>query len=1310
MTNSTWNVSTSGDWSDASDWSGGVPNSSTATATIAKSGTYTVDIGSTETFSVGSITLNDTNATLEVDGKLDLAKTLTLTAGDLLLTGTISGGTINTGNGTFTVNGGTLSGVAIDGTIDMAGSASSTLTVSGGLTMAGAAGTGDGTVSLTGLYDSLNFSGSQKISSAIINIANDGETSIDPVGSASLTIGAAATIEHTGVGGYSGTVYLGSGGTGTIVNDGTITAEASVGYQLNVGFIIDPASFTNAGTVNVSDGDMLTFESASFANKGTINIDGTSTVVFDFETVVSQLGTIDTSSGATLDFSKSLNNVGTTFNVPTGAVLEGAINGGTIDGTITLASDLQNASQDVTLLGSPTLAGSGGTGAATINIVQEYDALCLSGTETIDNATINIGSLFYGSSIVVLGGGVVTLGSGITIVQASSGERAFLGSSTLLSGDGSIINDGKIDADANGDQFTINSQTFTNNGTISVTNGDTLYVAPTSQSSSAFSNAGTITVDGTSTLEYDVRVTPGQLGTVNAATGATLAFSELDNSGTTFVAPTGVNIEGTIDGGTLEGTVDLSVTGAQLDLSGVAMVGAGGSGPGTIDVTGPNSILNLMGTGTFSNATINVGSTLYYEPSNIYVSGTLASNVTIDQSAAGTYATIGGGGINEGTIDLASNGGTCIVSNGPFTNAGTIAISNGETLEIQTFIPNDPFTNNGTISVDGTSSIEYVYGVTTAELGTIVATNGGVLDFEGTLDNTGATFVVPAGATIEGIIKGGTIEGTLDVAYLPSLQFSVELTDSVTFEGQGGSGPGTIDLNGTLYLGGTETISDVTIDAGKGPLFITAESDVTFASNVTFNNVSIEIQPFQAVPVEGTVVSDGAIIANTNGYTLTIEIPNFTNAGTITVTNGDTLYLESTDGPNTFINTGTISVDGTSTLEVDETVTTAQWGTINVAPGATIELYGMLNNTGATFDMPTGTFVQGTVEGGTLEGNFNVTGNNPLQLSGTMTVANATIDVGAPSAAGAAIVNVGGGVVTIASSTTIEQTVTGTAAFLGDDANDPNAITSVGTVIVDGTIIAGVSGGAFGIDPATLTINGLLEADGGKIAVGSNDFTNLSGTALAGGSYEATSGGTFEFVVLTTFVTDDATIILNGSSAVMEQLNLNTNVLSTIETTLTSTGSGGTLEILGGRNWTQTTTFTNGGTIELGGGTFQVSALTSSGTIEGFGTVGEAVTNTGALVAQGGMLNVQNGSLSGYSGGTLTGVTLGAGANATLQLPSSVSITTLDGTIELLGASAMIQSSGVTVQSTLKTIGTSGALVVGDSYTSSNAISNAGTI
>jgi hypothetical protein len=161
VTTSTWNVSTSGNWNNPADWLGGVPNSSTTDVVISIAGKYTVDLGSGETYAVHNVTLNNATATLQIDGTLNLAGAMTLTAGTLTLDGTISGGTIVAGGGTTTFAGGTLSGVTYQGTLNFS-AASSSLTVVDGLTMTGSGGSGAGTINLTGIYDIPGFLGLAK--------------------------------------------------------------------------------------------------------------------------------------------------------------------------------------------------------------------------------------------------------------------------------------------------------------------------------------------------------------------------------------------------------------------------------------------------------------------------------------------------------------------------------------------------------------------------------------------------------------------------------------------------------------------------------------------------------------------------------------------------------------------------------------------------------------------------------------------------------------------------------------------------------------------------------------------------------------------------------------------------------------------------------------------------------------------------------------------------------------------------------------------------------------------------------------------
>ena len=104
-----------------------------------------------------------------------------------------------------------------------------------------------------------------------------------------------------------------------------------------------------------------------------------------------------------------------------------------------------------------------------------------------------------------------------------------------------------------------------------------------------FTNAtGTITLDGTSSLVVDEALTTAQFGAVNAASGATLDFAAgLDNAGATLLSAPASVVEGSIDGGTIDGAINLTAYGQSLALGGgPAVDNAAGTGPGTINVTG----------------------------------------------------------------------------------------------------------------------------------------------------------------------------------------------------------------------------------------------------------------------------------------------------------------------------------------------------------------------------------------------------------------------------------------------------------------------------------------------------------------------------------------------------------------------------------------------------------------------------------------------------------------------------------------------------------------------------------------------------
>ena len=174
-----------------------------------------------------------------------------------------------------------------------------------------------------------------------------------------------------------------------------------------------------------------------------------------------------------------------------------------------------------------------GTGPGTINVTGVNAYLYFDNTQTFDNATINLGnsSAYYDLSLRKRHHRrrqqVLTLGSGVTVNVAGYAE--IIGSS--YSGDG-IVNQGAIDDTGAGGFCTIggNSRSPIRERSTSPTARRSTSAArpsPTAERSPSTGPARSL---------FDDTLTTAQLGTVNAASGATLDFAGgLDNAGATFV-------------------------------------------------------------------------------------------------------------------------------------------------------------------------------------------------------------------------------------------------------------------------------------------------------------------------------------------------------------------------------------------------------------------------------------------------------------------------------------------------------------------------------------------------------------------------------------------------------------------------------------------------------------------------------------------------------------------------------------------------------------------------------------------------------
>ena len=99
-------------------------------------------------------------------------------------------------------------------------------------------------------------------------------------------------------------------------------------------FTIGDVSFTNAGTITVSDGDTVNINSTSWSNSGSIDVSG-GTLNLGSTFTTAALGTLDHTGG--IVNVRTLNDAGATLNVGTGTALGTLtlVSGGTIEnGTI----------------------------------------------------------------------------------------------------------------------------------------------------------------------------------------------------------------------------------------------------------------------------------------------------------------------------------------------------------------------------------------------------------------------------------------------------------------------------------------------------------------------------------------------------------------------------------------------------------------------------------------------------------------------------------------------------------------------------------------------------------------------------------------------------------------------------------------------------------------------------------------------------------------------------------------------------------------------------------------------------------------
>ncbi len=935
--NSTAWKGTNADWFATNVWTNGAPGVG-SNATVSGSTGFTLSLAASETATVNTLALTATKATVALAGIVDVGTSITLSAGTLAMNGdTLIGGTLVLSAGTVLWNSGELDNTVLDGMLNLA-SANATAGLVGTSFITGAAGTGTGTVMLTGANANLYTQGDFTLDTTLVDIGNASGASIlssyDGDGQGDiLQLGPNLRLVQTGL--YAGLADSGNADD-AVFNAGTITAAIAGGTFSTLG-----NDFENDGIIAVSKGDDFAIQSAQFVNTGTLTVNGgtlslgtgyfendgsitttNSTIIASSLLTTSELLSL-LGGGDTVSITGTLNNAGTTLSVGPGTAvptiaLTGTIEGGTIaDATGALALDGGTLSA-VTYEGPLNLAatnaliyfengssvtGTGGSGSGTISITGANADLDFTNSGSFASATISIGNTT--TAYVELGsnqGGnaTLTLGAGITINQTGQSAQIYYDQ-----GSDTVISNGVINATFAGGAFSIgqNGQgMFVNQGTINVGGGDTLTV-----DIGTFASTGVITLDSTSTINFDSYLTTASLETLQSAGGTVMIGGTLDDTDATLNVGAGsalgtLFLDGTIfdgtiadagggiatQGGTLsyltyEGTLNIANAGEKLALVGDSFAGIGGTGLGTINLTGANAYLDTPDTTTLNNAVLNFGSAS--NSATIYLYGiqtgsdtlTLGSSMKVIQSAASSFDRIdlysgpdAGTLVNQGTIAASASGGEFQVYNYPsqtasLLNQGSIAVSNGDYF-VATSVTY--LTNQGSLAVSGGGEIDFstVATITNVSAGTLTGgyweadTNSTIL-----LTNNAAITTLNATITLSG--AGSTIE-SLNTSTNTETTLDSKLT--------------TIGTAGVLNLGGGRSLSGQNL-TDNGLIYLTTGK---LGANVLSIGSTGTLRGYGTVA--GSVTDNGIVEAH-NG-TLTLQKAT-TGTGALKIDSGATLEI-----------------------------------------------------------------------------------------------------------------------------------------------------------------------------------------------------------------------------------------------------------------------------------------------------------------------------------------------------------------------------------------------------------------------------------
>jgi len=689
----------------------------------------------------------------------------------------------------------------------------------------------------------------------------------------------------------------------------------------------DDVTIGASGTYTVTISDTEAAHSLTIDDAGaTVNDTGTLTIT---STLTVSAGTFELSSGGTIS-GGTLSASGGTF-----AFDGGTLNGVVYDGTM----DLSPSNSSVVIANGLTVTGVNGSGPGTINLTGYDDYLYLEGTQTLDNATINLGSsagyndFLYQYDNTGTGNETLTLGPNLTINADSTNYVYIYGSGGT--GDG-IVNEGTINAAGTGELYE-QALNFTNDGTITVSNGDRFYAYDNFINNIAGKITGFGTVAGALTNNGLIDAMGGDLDVTAAITGSGRlqieSGSELElgvatGEAATFAATTGKLRIDYPSSANYSGTIEAL---AGSDILELASTNATGVTPGAFNGTTTTLTVNLNGGGTLTYSLAGNYSgdvftlTHVNNNSDIALNAVTTGTPTITAPASTTVG-IGQAGAISGisvaesptisgesfTVTLADIDGLLSANTNASGGGGTISPSNGgKTLTIQgtlaqvnadltTLSDTEATTASDTIAINAGDSNG---GIATQE--TIAVT---VNALPAITAPTAATVVQNQATAITGV-------SLTESGNTSSESFTVTLADTsgdLAASGTGVSGSGTTSLTvvGSLSQVNSDLATLTDTEASTAADTITLNASDSFGNSAASQSIAVTVTPQSGPPAitAPTVATIGVGQAGAiSGVSLAES--NTTVGETFTVTLADAKGLLSATG------TG-VSGSGTTSLSI----------------------------------------------------------------------------------------------------------------------------------------------------------------------------------------------------------------------------------------------------------------------------------------------------------------------------------------------------------------------------------------------------------